>query len=141
MTVGMGEEEIAYGVEPNLAVAEFRQVLERSGLGAARPVEDAPRLARMLAAADLLVTARRRGRLVGVARALTDFAWCCYVSELAVCRSAQGSGIGRGLLDQVRRRLGPEVGVFLMATPDAVAFYDRIGMPRAPGCFRYPRER
>ncbi len=47
MTVGMGEEEIAYGVEPNLAVAEFRQVLERSGLGAARPVEDAPRLARM----------------------------------------------------------------------------------------------
>ncbi len=70
MTVGMGEEEIAYGVEPNLAVAEFRQVLERSGLGAARPVEDAPRLARMLAAADLLVTARRRGRLVGVARAI-----------------------------------------------------------------------
>ena len=131
----------AFAREPDLPVAEFRQVLVESGLGATRPVDDAPRLQAMLSGAGLLMTARRDGRLVGVARCLTDFSWNCYVSELAVSASAQGLGIGQGLLDAVRRELGPQVSVVLASVPEAVDFYERIGMPRLPDAFCWKRQR
>lgn len=116
---------ILYARESSLETAEFRRVLVESGLGAIRPVDDAARLGEMLAGADLILTARRDepGRpLVGVARCVTDFAWCCYLSELAVCASAQGLGVGRGLLEEARRQIGPRVALFLASVPDAVGF-------------------
>ncbi|RZK95110.1 MAG: GNAT family N-acetyltransferase, partial [Methylobacterium sp.] len=79
---------IAYGIEPDLDAAEFRRVLIESGLAVRRPIDDPSRLARMLAQADLVVTARRDGDLVGIARTHTDFAFCAYLSDLAVSRSA-----------------------------------------------------
>jgi len=134
---------VFYAHEPALEVAEFRRVLVESGLGAARPTEDADRLAAMLAAADLILTARwgrPDGALAGIARCVTDFAWCCYVSDLAVAASAQGAGIGKGLLDEVRRQLGPGVSVILVSMPEAVGFYERIGMDRVPDAFWRRRE-
>ena len=95
---------VLYAREPTLDVAEFRRVLIESCLGATRSIGDGARLRAMLSAADLILTARleQPGRpLVGVARCITDFAWCCYLSELAVAASAQGFGIGDGLLEPV----------------------------------------
>jgi ribosomal protein S18 acetylase RimI-like enzyme len=135
--------DVHYAAEPKLSATDFRRVLDESGLGASRPIEDAARLATMLSSADLIVTARRNqpnGALVGVARCVTDFSWCCYLSELAVSRSAQGLGVGKGLLDEVRRQLGPTVSVILASMPDAVGFYERIGMPRLPDAFWYKRD-
>ncbi|MGO1001754.1 GNAT family N-acetyltransferase [Lysobacter sp. CA196] len=134
---------IVYAREPAIEVAEFRQVLERSGLGTIRPVADEPRLQAMLSAANLIVTARldqADATLVGVARCVTDFAWCCYLSELAVSASAQGLGIGKGLLDEVRRQVGPSVSVVLASVPDAAGFYERAGMARMQDTFWYKRE-
>jgi ribosomal protein S18 acetylase RimI-like enzyme len=79
--------------------------------------------------------------LVGVARGVTDFCWCCYLSDLAVPKSAQGLGIGKGLLDEMRRQLGPKVSLILASYPEAVGFYDKIGMPRWPDMFWFKRER
>jgi len=132
--------DVVYGVEPSLDAAAFRRVLVESGLAPRRPADDLPRLARMLAAADLVVTARRDGALLGVARTLTDFAFCAYLSDLAVCRSAQGLGIGRGLIAATRTAVGPQASLLLTAAPDAVGFYERIAMPRVPDAFRYDRE-
>lgn len=132
--------EVVYGVEPDLETAEFRRVLIESGLAPRRPVDEPGRLARMLAAADLVVTARRAGALVGIARTLTDFAFCAYLSDLAVCRSAQGLGVGQGLIAKTRAAVGPEASLLLTAAPDAIGFYDHIGMPRVPDAFRYDRE-
>ena len=137
---------ILYAQEADLDVAEFRRVLIESGIGTTRPVDDEPRLRRMLSSAGLILSARRdddqAGRpLVGVARCLTDSAWCCYVCELAVSASAQGLGIGKGLLDEARRQLGPEVSIVLASVPDAVGFYERIGMARLPDAFWSRRER
>jgi GNAT superfamily N-acetyltransferase len=129
--------------EPALDVEEFRRVLVESGLGATRPVGDLARLGAMLSAADLVVTARldQPGRpLVGVARCLTDFTWCCYLSELAVSASAQGLGVGRALLDETRRQLGPTVSLNLFSMPDVVGFYERAGMERFPDAFWYRRQ-
>ena len=135
--------QIFYAREPALDVAEFRRVLVESGLGATRPVADEARLATMLSKAGLVLTARSErpdGRLVGVARCITDFAWCCYVGELAVAASAQGNGIGKGLLDEIRRQLGPGVSVILASVPEAVGFYERIGMARITDAFWLRRE-
>src|SRR5262245_40845025 len=140
----MTAQQVLYAREQDLDVAEFRRVLHESGLGASRPLDDEPRLRAMLANAALIVTARRQqpGRpLVGVARGVTDSSWCCYLSELAVAASAQNLGIGKGLLDEARRLLGPQVSLILASVPDAVGFYERIGMPRMPDAFWYRRER
>jgi ribosomal protein S18 acetylase RimI-like enzyme len=134
---------IRYAREVTLDVKEFRCVLVESGLGVTRPVDDEPRLNAMLSAADLILTARldRPGHpLVGVARCITDFVWCCYVAELAVSASAQGLGTGKGLLDEARRQLGPRVSVVLISVPEAVGFYERVGMIRVPDAFWYRRE-
>lgn len=134
---------ILYAREPALDAAEFRRVLVESGLGATRPVDDAPRLQAMLSGANLILTARLEAPgspLVGVARCITDFSWNCYLSELAVSRSAQGRGIGQGLLDEARRQLGPSVSLILASVPDAVGFYERAGMARLPDAFWYKRE-
>jgi ribosomal protein S18 acetylase RimI-like enzyme len=76
-----------------------------------------------------------------VARCLTDFAWCCYLSDLAVVRQAHGLGVGRGLLSEVRRRIGPSVALILSSVPEAVAFYERVGMERISDAFWYRRDR
>lgn len=135
---------ILYGREQDLDVAEFRRVLVESGLGRIRPVDDTPRLQAMIDGASLIVTARldRPGRpLVGVGRGVTDSVWCCYLSELAVSSSAQGFGVGRGLLDETRRQLGPQVSLYLVSVPEAVGFYERAGMTRLKDAFSYKRER
>lgn len=136
-------ERIRYGREQDLDVAEFRRVLVDSGLGRIRPVDDEPRLQAMLTGANLIVTARleQPGRpLVGVGRGVTDSVWCCYLSDLAVSPSAQGLGVGRGLLDEARRQLGPQVSLYLASVPDAVGFYERAGMTRIADAFSYKRE-
>ena len=140
----MASTAVACAVEPSLDAAEFRRVLVDSGLGAIRPVDDLPRLQKMLSAADLIVTARRddaERTLVGVARCITDFSWCCYLSDLAVSRSAQGLGVGQALLDETRRQLGPTVALVLSSVKDAVGFYERAGMERIEHAFWYRRER
>jgi len=133
---------VLYANEPALSVAEFRRVLVESGLGASRPVDDEARLSEMLAGAGIIVTARldQPGTpLVGVARGMSDLAWSCYLSEVAVSSTAQGLGIGKGLLDEVRRQLGERVSVVLLSVPEAVGFYERAGMTSMPHAFWYRR--
>ncbi len=123
-------------------------------MGTTRPVSDEARLSQMLSESNLIITARLDWTdnpvggiplggtpLVGVARCLTDFSWCCYVSELAVSASSQGLGIGKGLLDALRRELGPAVSVILVSVPDAVGFYKKSDMATMPNAFCFQRER
>jgi len=132
--------QVSYNIEPDLAPADFARVLAESGLGAHRPITDDIRLAAMLANASLILTARLEGTLIGAARCITDFAWCAYVSELAVCPSAQGLGVGRGLLEHARAQLGPQVSLILISVPEATGFYERAGMERIADAFWYHRE-
>lgn len=128
--------------EPGLGVDAFRQVLVESGLGATRPVDDPARLRQMLLGAGLIMTARSpEGRLLGVARCLSDGAWVAYLAELAVSRNAQGRGVGRQLLKAVRDELGPTVSLVLASVPEAVGFCEQLGMPRLPDAFCDRRER
>jgi ribosomal protein S18 acetylase RimI-like enzyme len=135
---------VIYSREPTLCVAEFRRVLIESGLGRIRPVDDEGRLQSLICGASLIITARlatERRALVGLARCVTDFSWCCYLSDLAVSASAKGLGIGRGLLEETRRQLGPGVSITLISVPDSTGFYEKAGMERLSDAFCYRRER
>ena len=135
------EGTVVYALEPDLDAESFQDLLVASGLAPRRPAALLERLGRMLAGSDLIVTARLDGRLVGVARTLTDFAFCAYLSDLAVARDCQGRGIGRQLIAETRAAAGPEASLLLTAAPGIEGYYEAIGMPRVPHAFRHDRER
>lgn len=81
----------------------------------------------MLEHANLLCTAWDGKKLIGVARSVTDFEYCCYVSDLAVDVAYQKKGVGRELIRLTRSRLGSHATIILLAAPDAEKYYPRIG--------------
>ncbi len=113
---------IVYALEPGLTAAEFRALLVASTLAERRPVNEPARLETMLRNADVIVTAREGGRLVGVSRAITDFAYCCYLSDLAVDAAYQNQGIGRRLLAETRSAAGEAAMLMLIAAPAAEGY-------------------
>ena len=131
---------VHYGLEPDLTPAEFIDVLVRSTLSERRPVDDLDRMARMLAEADLIVTARvEGGQLVGVSRAITDFAYCTYLADLAVDEAWQRRGIGQELLKRTHEAAGHQTMLILLAAPAARDYYPKIGMTRHDSCWVIPR--
>ena len=97
---------IDYSTSRPVDAGQFVDLLHRSTLAERRPVDDRECIALMLRHADLLVGAWREGRLVGLARSVTDFGYCCYLSDLAVDAAEQGAGIGKQLIRETRARLG-----------------------------------
>ena len=130
---------IAYALEPTLSAAEFRAVLVASTLGARRPVDEPERLEKMLRNADVIVTARDGERLVGVSRAITDFAYCCYLSDLAVDVAYQHQGIGKRLVGETQRAAGERALLMLIAAPAAEGYYSKIGMQPIKSGWLLPR--
>ncbi len=126
---------IDYQLEPELSTDEFIDVLVRSTLGERRPVDDRERVESMLKNADLIVTARLNGRLVGVSRAITDFAFCTYLSDLAVDESCQKQGIGRKLIERTHEAAGLMTRLILIAAPKARSYYPHIGMVPHDSCW------
>jgi GNAT superfamily N-acetyltransferase len=121
----------------------FIDVLVRSGLSERRPVNDKDRVSRMLLGSNLIIIAQdeETALIVGVARSVTDFAYCCYLSDLAVDRAHQSRGIGRQLIAETRRTAGPEAMCLLVSAPDSVGFYKAAQMPRQTRAFMFPREK
>jgi GNAT superfamily N-acetyltransferase len=117
-------------------VAEFADVLRRSTLAERRPMEDAECLAQMVAGASLWATCRTEdGVLLGVARSVTDFVYCCYLSDLAVDQAYARQGIGKRLIDETAGRLGKRCKLILLAAPAAVAYYPHIGFEQHPSAW------
>lgn len=118
-------QTIVYAQDRAITPQQLADVFTRSGI--VRPVDDLPRLQKMLQHGNLLITAWDGARLVGVARALSDFSFCCYLSDLAVDRAYQQSGIGRALIEQVRKAIGRDSMLLLLSAPGAMAYYPKVG--------------
>lgn len=132
-------DNIHLALEPQLSADEFIDVLIRSTLAERRPVEDRDRMAAMLRNAQIIATARdQSGLLVGIARAISDFAYCTYLSELAVDQAYQRRGIGKQLIEFVCATAGPQSRLILLSAPAAVDYYPHIGMTAHPSCWMLP---
>lgn len=108
--------------------------------GLKRPTTDLLRLERMLREADLLWTAWDGDRLVGLARSLTDFCYCCYLSDLAVTQAYQRRGIGKQLIRLTRESLGDQVMLLLLAAVTAEGYYEHVGFEYVKNGWMIPRK-
>lgn len=132
--------DMLYALEPNLSALEFVDVLKRSTLAERRPVNKPDTIAGMLAHAGVIVTARdASGLLVGVSRAISDFSYCTYLSDLAVDEAFQGRGIGRELIRRTHDAAGHHTSLILLSAPKAQTYYPHIGMQKHESCWWIPR--
>ena len=120
---------ITYAQEQSLTARDYIAVVGSTYMAERRPVSNPVRIAKILAGSNMIVTAREEsGEIVGVLRGVSDGEWVCYVADLAVRDGHQRKGIGTGLLDKCKSILGPGMGIVLVAYPEAVDYYRRIGM-------------
>jgi GNAT superfamily N-acetyltransferase len=134
-------DPIHFCLEPRLSSTEFIDVLVRSTLAERRPVHDHETIAAMLQHADVILTARTpEGLLIGMSRALTDFAYCTYLSDLAVDAAWQGQGIGRKLIRRTHEAAGRHTMLVLLAAPKARTYYPHIGMRAHDSCWVIDRQ-
>ena len=114
---------------------QFRSVLMRSTLGERRPIDNEACLRGMLKHANLSISAWDTEKLVGIARSVTDFHYCCYVSDLAVDIDFQKQGVGKGLLKRTQEQLEPSCMIILLSAPSAVDYYPHIGFQHHPQAY------
>lgn len=132
-------EEITYCRGRRISAAALAELFRRSGLR--RPVDDLPRIQAMIDHCNELLTAWSGEQLVGVARALTDYRYCCYLSDLAVDPDFQRRGIGRRLIKLLEELLEGEAILLLLSAPEAREYYPHIGFERVENAWHKPRNR
>jgi GNAT superfamily N-acetyltransferase len=124
-----------YRSDKKISSAQFIDILKRSTLDERRPVNSPERIEKMLTHGNVLITAWDKDKLIGVSRALTDFSFCCYLSDLAVDKNYQKRGIGKKLIEETHKVAGVLTSLILLAAPAAVAYYPKIGMENFKECF------
>ncbi len=132
--------DIQYQREDNLSPDEFVSVLIRSTLAQRRPINEPETIESMLRGASVVITARAGTILVGVSRAITDWAYCTYLSDLAVDAQFQRQGIGKELVRRTHLTAGSNTTLILLAAPAAADYYGHIGMGKHPSCWTIPRQ-
>lgn len=126
---------IEYKTNFPISATQYVELLKQTSLGTRRPIEDIERIESMLQYANLLVTAWKNTELVGAARSLTDFQYCCYLSDLAVHEDCQKQGIGKALISETEKALSPKAKIILLSAPQAVDYYPHIGFTQHPSAW------
>ena len=128
--------EFRIQIEPDLKPSEFIDILRRSTLADRRPVDDFDTIEGMLDNADIILTARNPdGQLVGVARSITDFNYCTYLSDLAVDVNFQRLGLGKRLIERTHQVAGKNTTLLLLSAPAAKTYYPHIGLSPHDSCW------
>jgi predicted N-acetyltransferase YhbS len=117
---------ITYKLDITPATEAIIEVYNSSTIN--RPTTDKERIAQMYANSNLVVTAWDGDKLVGVARSLTDFCYCCYLSDLAVRMDYQKLGIGKKLIELTKEKVGEQTTLILLSAPLAMEYYPKIGL-------------
>jgi predicted N-acetyltransferase YhbS len=125
--------EITYRTDITPEINEIIAVCDSSGIN--RPTYDYDRIAKMYANSNLVVTAWDKNLLVGIARSLTDFCFCCYLSDLAVRKEYQKLGIGKKLISLTKEKIGEQCMLLLLSAPTAMEYYPNVGFEKVNNGF------
>lgn len=131
---------IKYKINEPVSTDQFIELLLDSTLGERRPVKNRECMEGMILNSNLTVTAWKDNKLVGIARSVTDFHYACYLSDLAVSKDYQRSGIGKKLQSLTQSQLGPNCKLILIAAPDVNSYYKHIGFTNYNNCWVLERE-
>ncbi|MFS0873169.1 GNAT family N-acetyltransferase [Paenibacillus xylanilyticus] len=129
--------EIVYKINTPLCSDEVSKLFKSSGIK--RPVDNLERIQKMIENANVIISAWEGVKLVGIARAITDFSYCCYLSDLAVSKEYQRTGIGKELVRCLQDHLGEEVALLLLSAPTAMEYYPLLGFEQTEKAFLIPR--
>jgi predicted N-acetyltransferase YhbS len=130
---------ISYKVNAKIEAHQLAELFKASGIK--RPFDDLNRIKKMIDNANLIVTAWDGEKLVGAARAITDFAYSTYLSDLAVDADYQRQGIGHVLVDEIRKQIGEESNMVLLAAPESMEYYPKIGFEKCGHAYLIPRKK
>ena len=126
---------VDYKINEAISSEQFTDLLKRSTLGERRPVDDAECMQGMISNSNLVITAWIGNNLVDISRCVTDFHYCCYLSDLAVDSSYQKDGIGRQLQIKTQEQLGPKCVLIFLAAPAANSYYEQVGYTNNERCW------
>lgn len=123
--------QIDFATDERLGFEEFKEFLNRTDLEEQFPEgEFEARVSTLLRFTSITVTARDKGKLIGVALALSDFAYFAFLTDLALDRAYVGQGLGRRLLELAHETAGgvKKVSLVAISADDAMGFYEKCGM-------------
>lgn len=126
---------IEYKINTSISVDQFIDLLHRSSLSERRPIDDRECLQGMVNNSNLMVTAWDGEKLIGIARSMTDFHYACYLSDIAVDKQYQNSGVGRKLQAVTKEQLAERCKLILISAPDANAYYEHMGYTNNERCW------
>lgn len=129
---------LQFATETDLKTDEAITLYIASGIK--RPTNQPRRMQLMLQHANLIISARHQGKLVGLARCLTDYSFVVYIADLLVDKAWQQQGIGARLLAEVQRVTGPQVQQLLLSAPSAMAYYPQQGFSPLTNAFAIGRK-
>ncbi|MCP3781468.1 GNAT family N-acetyltransferase [Paenibacillus polymyxa] len=131
--------DITYTNHKDVSVKDVIRVFRTSGI--VRPIDQPERIQMMISNSDILLSAWHGNKMIGIARALTDWSFCCYLSDLAVDQTFQKSGVGRNLISMVQEEIGEGVALILLAAPSAITYYPKIGFDLINNGFMIKRKK
>jgi N-acetylglutamate synthase-like GNAT family acetyltransferase len=131
--------EIIYRMDFTPDIDQIIEVYNSSGIK--RPTVDKERIAKMYANSNLIITAWDNDKLVGISRSLTDYCYCCYLSDLAVSKDYQTSGIGKKLIELTKNEIGEQTALLLLSAPTAMDFYPKVGFQKIDNAFLIKRSK
>jgi predicted N-acetyltransferase YhbS len=117
-------------------IPDIEQIIDvYNSSGIKRPTNDKIRIQKMYENSNLVLSAWDKDKLVGISRSLTDFCYCCYLSDLAVRKEYQKSGIGKKLIEMTKNIIGEQSSFILRAAPNAMDYYPKVGFQKSDNAF------
>ncbi len=99
MAIGVN---LRFYTNPAITAGQFADLLRRAGRPEATGHVE---LERLIVNSNLVLAAFSGNRLVGLVRALSDFASCCYVADMIVDRDYAAAGVETALMARVNREI------------------------------------
>src|SRR3982751_376335 len=121
-------EQVRSFGQAKISAEDVIGVFKSSGIN--RPIEDVKRIQAMLDNSNLIITAWDGIELIGIARSVTDYHYCCYLSDLAVKKEHQKSGIGKTLIELTQNTIGENTMLILLSNGPAMEYYPKIGFDK-----------
>jgi ribosomal protein S18 acetylase RimI-like enzyme len=122
-----------------LPTSAILDVLKESGIN--RPTENPERIRKMFDHSNLVISAWNGIELIGIARSVTDYNYCCYLSDLAVKKEYQKSGIGKAMIELTQDTIGEECMLLLLSAPSAMEYYPKVNFEKVENGFIIKRKR
>jgi hypothetical protein len=130
--------KIQFKINASLKAEDVIGVFISSGIN--RPVDDIVRIDNMLKNSNLIISAWNGIELIGIARSVTDYNYCCYLSDLAVKSEHQKSGIGKTLIELTQQTIGEQTMLLLLSAAPAMEYYPKVGFEKVENGFIIKRK-